>query len=90
LFKPGYDADVKFLTFEQQDAVTVPKTAVFKDGEQHAVFTLKDGKIAKTPVTKGVELQSDVVITAGLSENDVVITDASQTELAEGKPAVGA
>jgi len=90
LFITGYDADVRFLVYQKENALIVPKTAVFKDGDADRVWIIKDGVLQKADVTKGQELTNDVVIEGGLSAGDAVVTDSTQKELKVGAKAVAA
>ncbi len=90
IFKGGYDVDVKFVYYKAPDAITVPKTALFKVDDKDMVWVIKDDKLKLTPVEKGRELRTDFVIDTGLSENDIVVKDANEKDLDEGKKAKGA
>ena len=87
LFLNGYDTDVKFLVAREDNALVLPKTAVFKDGNVSRVWKIADGVLQKADVTKGMELSNDVVIKSGLAAGDVVVSDASISELQVGAKA---
>lgn len=84
LFKTGYDTDVRFLVYERENSLLVPKTAVFKDGESHMVWEVIDGKLQKTQIQKGMELRSDIVIEQGLPAGSIVVEDSTLEELKTG------
>ncbi|MDR1532872.1 MAG: efflux RND transporter periplasmic adaptor subunit [Clostridiales bacterium] len=87
-FKIGYDADVRFLVYKQEDVLVLPKTALFKEDETERVWEIADGVLKKTEIVKGMELSNDVVV-QGLAPGSVVAGDANDKELAEGVKAVG-
>ncbi|MDR1559085.1 MAG: biotin/lipoyl-binding protein [Clostridiales bacterium] len=84
LFQQGYDVDVRFLVYKKDNALILPKTAVFKDGETDRVWEISDGVLKKTDVIKGMEFTNDVVIEGGLSAGSEVISDSTLKELVEG------
>ncbi len=82
-FKEGYDVDVKFNYYREENKITVPKTATFKENDVDMVWVIKDGAAAKVQVTKGAELRSDTVV-EGINAGDIVVTDSSSALLKEG------
>jgi HlyD family secretion protein len=87
LFQNGYDVDVKFLVFQKENALVLPKTAIFKDGDVNRVWEISEGVLKKTDVTKGLELNNDIIIENGLVAGSVVVSDATLSELKEGAKA---
>lgn len=86
----GYSLDVTFHLFREENAITVPKTALFKQDGRDYVFAVIDGAVKTTEVTLGTELRTERVITSGLSAGDIVITDANNADIAEGKKVTAA
>jgi HlyD family secretion protein len=84
LFLIGYDVDVEFLVFSKRNALLLPKTAIFNDDGTDIVWEVKDGVLQKTPIIKGMEIHSEVIIDGGLAAGSVIISDASLEELSEG------
>jgi len=84
LFLQGYDVDVRFLVYQKENALILPKTAVFKDGDTDRVWEISGGALKKTDVKQGMELTNDVIIESGLSAGSVVVSDATLKTLAEG------
>ena len=73
---PGMHADVTFVVFESDDALTVPNTAVYQDSEGHYVMLMKDGeKDERREVTVGFTDGKKTVIKRGLSAGDQVRAD---------------
>ncbi len=85
LLAPNYTVDVKFVVYEAENVLVVPKTALFtQDGQDMVWAVLQDGKLVKAPVTKGVETRTGFVI-SGLSDGFYVVNDANNKNLVEGK-----
>lgn len=80
----GYDLDVKFVFYREEDKIMVPKTAVFEEEGLDYVWAVEDGRLMKKEVKKGLELRTDRVIEEGLLENDKVIKDPNEKGLKNG------
>ena len=83
-FRSGFDIDVRFITYSEQNRISVPRTAIFENGEQSMVYIVENGSAKAVPVTPGVMLRTEVVIESGLNAGDVVIRDARQVGLSHG------
>lgn len=60
----------------QQNAVVIPAAALQMGNEGHFVWVLNDeNKVSKHSVTPGIQDSQNVVISAGLSAGDRVVTD---------------
>ena len=60
----------------QQNAVVIPAAALQMGNEGHFVWVLNDeNKVSKHSVTPGIQDSQKVVISAGLSAGDRVVTD---------------
>jgi len=84
VLKDGYDVDVRFTVFHEENSLTAPKTAFFKADDKDMLWVIKDGKAVMTEVVKGLELRTEFVVESGIFEGDVVIADASVSGLKEG------
>ena len=84
VFQQGYDVDVRFLVYSKENALVLPRTAVFKDGDTERVWEVFNGKLRKTDVITGMELINNVIIDSGLLEGAVVVSDSTLKELREG------
>ncbi len=72
------------IIVEQRDAaLSVPRTALRDTGGGMAVFVVKDGTAQLHPVTVVDWPAARLIVTAGLTEGDAVIADA--TEIVEGQ-----
>ena len=82
---PGAKLDVEFITVQKENALAVPKTALFPFEDTDALWVVKKGKAIIQKVEKGFETDRYVVIESGLEEGDKVIPNP---QLAGLKPGV--
>ena len=88
----GYALDTTFYVFREENQLTVPRTAVFRDEGQDMVWAVRagaataegEGEVFAIPVVTGMELRTDIIIESGLSEGDFVVNDANNADLANG------
>lgn len=66
----GSQVEVKFVTAEIPDAVTVPFQAVHGKGKE--VFVLKNGKVERREVTLGVKINNTQQVESGLEAGEIV------------------
>jgi len=71
LMKPGQRVRAK-LTLTQEDALVVPRPALFDRDGKWVAFRLEGGRFVPAPVKLGSSTAGLVAITEGLRENDVV------------------
>ncbi len=74
--KPGM-----FLTIDLQrdrgEVLVAPEQSIVPEGSQQFVYVVVDGKVEKRAVTIGRRIPGFVVITEGLSEGDLVVTEGT-------------
>ncbi|MCL2388484.1 MAG: efflux RND transporter periplasmic adaptor subunit [Defluviitaleaceae bacterium] len=83
----GYGVDVTFYIFREENRITVPRTALFRDNGVDKVWVVDgndNGTIESRAVTTGMELRTETIIESGLSEGDFVINDANNSDLRNG------
>jgi RND family efflux transporter MFP subunit len=75
------------LETESKTSLTIPATAVLRDGDKTSVFRVKNNKLQKLPlaVAERDSRSGDYVVAGGLEEGDQVIRHASAT-LKDGQP----
>ena len=75
------------LETDSKTSLTVPATAVVRDGDKTSVFRVKDNKLQKVPLALAERdsRTGDFVVSGGLAEGDQVIRHASAT-LKDGQP----
>jgi len=83
-FRSGFDVDVRFITYFAEGAITVPRMAVFEEGEQNMVYVVENGTAVATPVVLGARLRTEIVVESGLNVGDTVIRNARQDGLNRG------
>lgn len=71
----GLNGQASIIVSESPNALVIPQEALAGDNE---VFVKKDKKIIKKQVTLGIRSDTDVEITAGLSENEEVVKNPEQ------------
>lgn len=82
--KPGYALDVQFTVDEQENVLTVPKTALFPYKNGEALWVVRKNAAQIQPVKTGFENEQEIVITEGLKAGDSVILDPQLEGLKEG------
>jgi HlyD family secretion protein len=70
---PNASVNVQIVTGEKQGALTIPRAALFRDGDRRFVYRREDGRARRRDVTVGLIGLTDVEITGGLAENDAVL-----------------
>jgi RND family efflux transporter MFP subunit len=70
--KPGQRVVAKLRLDELEDALSVPRQAVFEEDGGSFVYRFTDGRFEKAPVRIGPPSLGRIVIESGLSEGDVV------------------
>ena len=72
----GLEADVNIHTFEKEGVLTIPAEAFYSDDAGDYCYMISDGKIKKEYITVGSSSDEYIEVAAGLTNGDVVITDA--------------
>ncbi len=80
----GFNVDIQYLLYENDDVITVPKESIFKYDDGYAVYKIINNKATITPIKKGIELRETTVIESGLSANDIIILDANEEDIKDG------
>ncbi|HUY26446.1 MAG TPA: efflux RND transporter periplasmic adaptor subunit [Candidatus Binataceae bacterium] len=83
---PRMYADVTLTLVQHPNALEVPRGAVSGLGQPTSyIYTVRNGKLRKTPVTTGLSDGTNIEITSGLTDTDEVVTRMSPS-LAAGEP----
>ncbi len=69
----GYQLDVRIVLWKHDKVLTLPLTALFRDGDSWAVFVESNGLAEKRPVTLGQKNGLEAEITGGLQPGDSVV-----------------
>ena len=93
----GSDVTVRTITRETKNAVTVPVSAVYYDGEQAYVYLNDNGIAKRTDVVTGISDETNVAITEGITASDEIVisyssqlTDGSELKIANGSSTTSA
>jgi HlyD family secretion protein len=69
----GFQVEVRVVLWENNAVLKVPLTALFRDGDDWAVFTVDADRASIQPVELGHKTDFNAEIVSGLAEGDVVI-----------------
>jgi RND family efflux transporter MFP subunit len=90
--RPGMYATATILLEERPGALTLPATAILRDGPNTYCCVVESGKIARTPVRVGLRAGDDVEVLSGLDESQTVVLargeglkEGQAVEVLEGK-----
>ena len=70
--RPGMTTSNRILTFEEKETLSIPLEAVFSKDSLTYVYTKTGFSVAKKEVKIGESNNVSVIVTDGLTENDVV------------------
>jgi HlyD family secretion protein len=73
----GYRVEVRILTWQTNDALVMPESALFRRDERWATFVVRDGRARVTTVDVGHRNGELAEVLGGLSEADEVIEHPS-------------
>ncbi|MBO4731692.1 MAG: efflux RND transporter periplasmic adaptor subunit [Spirochaetaceae bacterium] len=78
--KPGMFASIKLVIKQEDDTFVIPKKALKTYNDKDCVFVIENNEAKRVFVTTGISNDSDIQLTSGVKEGDVVITAGSVTE----------
>jgi len=81
--RPGTSVDVRIITNERNDALTVPERATFRNGEEWCLFVCRGGRAVLTPVKLGLRNEKWAEVLEGVKAGDEVIAEP-RNELKNG------
>jgi len=84
VLKDGYEIDVKFEIYAEENKISVPNSALFLKDEQNYVFKKQNSKAVLTPVEIGHKTNTETVIDSGLSDNDIIVYNVNAEGLSDG------
>jgi len=79
----GYRVEVAVITWEADDVVQVPVAALFREGDEWAVFRIEGGRVRLNPVEVGRQNGTVAQIISGIDEDASVVLYPSE-QLADG------
>jgi len=84
--KPDMFANVAIVTDLHRAAISIPQSALLKDGEKSVVFVVDGNGYKKIQVTAGIEGNDRVEIIEGLKAGDKVVVKGNYLLLQQSKP----
>jgi len=79
LLRPGLLADAEVIVENLPDTLYIPFQAVFEDGTQSVVYVMEEGRLQPRRVTLGKRSESQIAITDGLSEGEMIALQAPES-----------
>jgi HlyD family secretion protein len=80
---PNASVNVQIVVGEKHGVLTIPRAALFRDGNRRFVYRLEEGRARRRDVSVGLLGLNDVEIASGLKDNDAVILPGT-VPLSEG------
>jgi cobalt-zinc-cadmium efflux system membrane fusion protein len=84
--KPDMFANVEIITDLHSTAISIPQSAVLKDGEKQVVFVADGNAYKKREVTVGIASNDRVEIIEGLAAGDKVVVKGNYLLLQQSQP----
>jgi cobalt-zinc-cadmium efflux system membrane fusion protein len=84
--KPDMFANVEIITDLHRTAISIPQSAVLKDGEKTVVFVVDGSGYKKRAVITGIQGDDRVEIVDGLNAGDKVVVKGNYLLLQQSKP----
>jgi RND family efflux transporter MFP subunit len=78
--RAGMTADVTVITASRENVIVVPLRAVKTEGQRAYVDRLVSGQVERVEVKLGMMTETEVEITDGVAEGDVVVVVAAPTQ----------
>jgi len=73
--KPGMFARMKIIVKERKNTLVINEKSIFKENSKFFVWVVKNGKVRKRYVEKGIEERGKVEILKGLEEGEEVVIE---------------
>jgi membrane fusion protein, heavy metal efflux system len=84
--KPDMFANVQIITDLHRSAISIPQSAVLKDGDKTVVFVVDGNAYKKRVVTVGIQGNDRIEIVDGLNAGDKVVVKGNYLLLQQSKP----
>ncbi|WP_260294455.1 efflux RND transporter periplasmic adaptor subunit [Sedimenticola hydrogenitrophicus] len=75
---PGLFARVQIIVDRRENALLIPESAVFADGQKRYIYRVVDGRAVQTEIELGQRLPGRVEVQRGLASDAVVVTAGHQ------------
>lgn len=83
--RPGLYAHARIVAEEHAGALTVPASAVVRDGAKRFCLVVADGRARRVEVRTGIADGPRVEVVSGLDPGDLVVTAGAES-LTDGQP----
>jgi len=80
LLRAGMTADVTIITASRENTLVIPLRAIKTDEEHSYVDRLVGGQVERAEVKLGMMTETEVEITSGVAEGDVMVVAAGPTQ----------
>jgi HlyD family secretion protein len=80
----GFGVDVTFYVYRRENAVTVPRTAIFRENGRDMIWVAEDGIAQAREIETGLELRTETIIERGLRIGEFIINDANNRDISNG------
>jgi membrane fusion protein (multidrug efflux system) len=87
---PGLFARVQIIVDRRENALLIPESAVFADGQRRYIYRVVDGHAVKTEIELGQRMPGKVEVLRGLESDAVVVTAGHQQIRDKSRIAVAA
>lgn len=77
--KPAMTTDNKIILTTLKNAIKIPRNCLFSDDGDTFVYIKKKGKVWKKRVKRGLENDTEIVITSGLNVGDIILSSAPES-----------
>ncbi|MPN18915.1 Multidrug resistance protein MdtA [bioreactor metagenome] len=77
---PNMSVSANILIDTKNDVLTIPASAVQTSNGESTVKVLKDNQVSQVTVTIGLSDTTNIEITSGLNEGDVIVTSTSTSK----------
>jgi HlyD family secretion protein len=84
LLPVGASAEVEIVADQRAEAITIPTRTLLGRANDRYVFTLRDGKLSRTPVALGLQSYNRSEVISGLTEGVTVVFPPPDTDLKDG------
>ncbi len=71
--RPGMYATVQIQLDERRDVLTLPATAVMRDGRQIYCYCIENDRISSRAIQLGLRSGADIEVVSGITESDLVV-----------------
>jgi HlyD family secretion protein len=77
----GYRVEARIIIWESSDALKVPSSALFRQGDKWSVFLIEEGKARRREVEVGHRSQFEAEILSGIEEGaEIILHPSNQIE----------